>query len=71
MLAGEMLRVAELGNLAAVSPIRVSMIYERQGELLVASGQAQGGAEALRNAAKLLSDEEAKQLLNEMALEPV
>lgn len=68
-LADKMVRVAEKGNLAVVSPARVSMLYERQGELLIASGQFQRGAGALRQAASLQPDEEAKILLNEMAVE--
>lgn len=52
-LADEMMRAAEQGDLAAVSPARVSMIYERQGELLIAIGQPQRGAEALHYAAML------------------
>ncbi|MGI9492670.1 MAG: hypothetical protein ACR2QF_09755 [Geminicoccaceae bacterium] len=68
-LADEMVQVAEEGNLAMVSPARVSMLYERQGELLIASGQVQRGAGALRHAASLQPDEESKVLLNEMASE--
>lgn len=68
-LADKMVKVAEQGDLAMVSPARVSMVYERQGELLIDLGQSQRGAEALRQAANLQSDEDAKVLLNEMAVE--
>ena len=68
-LADRMVKVAEQGDLAMVSPARVSMVYDRQGELLIDLGQSQRGAEALRQAANLQSDEDAKVLLNEMAVE--
>lgn len=67
--ADKMVKVAEQGDLALVSPACVSMVYERQGEPLIDLGQSQRGTEALRQAANLQSDENAKVLLNEMAVE--